>query len=78
MSCCLAPETHKHGTFIMSTKLSLFSRAAADAGVLALTLPAFAQTNQPAATPAPASSPAPAAEKGAVKQSSTEHKTMKT
>ena len=62
----------------MSTKLSLFSRAAAVAGVLALTLPAFAQTNQPAATPAPASSPAPAAEKGAVKQSSTEHKTMKT
>jgi hypothetical protein len=62
----------------MSTKLSLFSRAITVAGVLALSLPAFAQTSQPAATPAPAASSAPAADKGAVKQSSTEHKTMKT
>jgi cytoskeletal protein RodZ len=63
----------------MSTKLSLFSRAVAVAGVLALSLPAFAQTNQPAAAPTsqPASpvaspaSPAPAVNKGTDKQSST-------
>jgi hypothetical protein len=62
----------------MNTKLSFFSRAVAVAGVLALSLPAFAQSNPPAATPAPAISPAPAADKGAVKQRSTEHKAMKT
>ena len=65
----------------MSTKLSLFSRAVAVAGVLALSLPAFAQTNTPAVVPAPAAtpaaSPAPVVDKGAVKQSSTEQKTMK-
>jgi hypothetical protein len=33
----------------MSTKLSLLSRAAAVAGILALALPAVAQTSQPAA-----------------------------
>jgi cytoskeletal protein RodZ len=34
----------------MSTKLSLLSRAAAVAGILALALPAVAQTSQPNAT----------------------------
>ena len=33
----------------MNSKLSLVSRAAAVAGILALALPAFAQTNPPAA-----------------------------
>jgi hypothetical protein len=70
----------------MSTKLSLFSRAVAVAGVLALSLPAFAQTNQPAVAPtsqpaAPAASstasPAPVVNKGSDKQGSIEHKTMK-
>jgi hypothetical protein len=61
----------------MSTKLSLFSRAVAVAGVLAFSLPAFAQTNTPAPAATPAASPAPVVDKGAVKQSSTEHKTMK-
>jgi hypothetical protein len=63
----------------MSTKLSLFSRAVAVAGVLAISLPAFAQTNTAAPAPAatPAASPAPVVDKGAVKQSSAEHKTTK-
>ena len=63
----------------MNTKFSLFSRAVAVAGVLALSLPAFAQTNQPAAAPtsqpaapvASPASPAPAVNKGTDKQSST-------
>lgn len=42
----------------MSTKLSLLSRAAAVAGILALALPAFAQTTPPAQPSAPAPSAA--------------------
>jgi hypothetical protein len=70
----------------MNTKISLFSRAVAVAGVLALSLPAFAQTNQPAAAPtsqpaapaaSPAASPAPVANKGGDKQNTTDHKVMK-
>ena len=62
----------------MSTKLSLLSRAAAVAGILAIGLPAFAQTSQPAAPSAsPAASPAPVIDKGAVKQTPTGHKTAK-
>jgi hypothetical protein len=41
----------------MSTKLSLLSRAAAVAGVLALALPAVAQTSQPNATAPVAAKP---------------------
>jgi cytoskeletal protein RodZ len=60
----------------MSTKLSLFSRAVAVAGVLALSLPAFAQTNQPAA--APTSQPAaPAASTPAASPASVVNKTDK-
>jgi hypothetical protein len=61
----------------MSTKVSLFSRAVAVAGILAISLPAFAQTNAAAPAATPAASPAPVVDKGAVKQSSTEHKTTK-
>ena len=43
----------------MNTKLSLLSRAAVIAGVVALSLPAFAQTTPPAApSAAPAAAPA--------------------
>jgi len=41
----------------MSTKLSLLSRAAAVAGILALALPAVAQTSQPSVTAPAASKP---------------------
>lgn len=56
----------------MSTKFTLLPRAAAVAGILAIALPAFAQTNQPAATGANA--PAVTATKPADKQVSGEVK----
>ena len=46
----------------MNSKLSLLSRATAIAGIVALALPAFAQTNPPAVAPsAPATQGAPVA-----------------
>ncbi len=46
----------------MNSKFSLISRVAAIAGIVALTGPAFAQTNSPAATPStPATQAAPVA-----------------
>lgn len=52
----------------MNSKLSLISRAAAIAGIVALTGPAFAQTNPPAATP---STPATQAAAPAAKSTAT-------
>ena len=50
----------------MNSKLSFVSRAAAVAGVITLTLPAFAQTPPPAAAPTPSASTqaAPTAKSG--------------
>ena len=42
----------------MNSKLSLVSRAAAVAGIVALAVPAFAQSNTPAPTPSAASTQA--------------------
>jgi hypothetical protein len=63
----------------MSTKLSFLSRAAVVAGVLALGLPALAQTSQPAVAPSasPAVSPAPVMEKRVAKPASVDNKTAK-
>jgi hypothetical protein len=62
----------------MSSKLSLLSHAAVVAGILALGLPAFAQTSQPATPSAsPTVSPAPVTDKGALKQTPVDHKTAK-
>jgi apolipoprotein N-acyltransferase len=59
----------------MNSKLSLISRAAAIAGIVALALPALAQTNPPAATP---SAPATQATAPAAKSDSTVAKTSGT
>lgn len=48
----------------MNSKLSLVSRAAAVAGIVALALPAFAQTTPPAPTPSASTQSAPTAKSG--------------
>ena len=45
----------------MNSKLSFLSRAAAVAGIVALAVPAFAQTNTPAPAPAPSAASTQAA-----------------
>lgn len=61
----------------MSTKLSFVARGAAVAGILALALPAFAQTRSPAAMGAAAAAAAVATEKQDHKQASGETKAEK-
>ena len=61
----------------MSTKLSLLSRSAAVAGILAISLPAFAQTSQPAAPIANPPAAAATTNKSVEKQTSGEIKTDK-